>query len=231
MAEGGEISGMFGRIASRYDFANHLLSGGIDYYWRRKLVAFVKVHNPRWVVDLATGSGDLAFALKKALGDGTRVTGLDFCRPMLAQAQKKQSERAYAKDVAFDFGDCMNLPLEEGSVDVLTIAFGLRNFEDRARGLAEMRRVLRPGGRMFILEFSQPASWFRPFYYFYLKRVLPKMARIVTGDGDAYDYLAESIEQFPDKEALSLEIYQAGFREVSVFAMTGGVVAIHSGVV
>lgn len=230
MPKGSAVSGMFGGIASRYDCANHVLSGGIDYYWRRRLVSMVKEHEPRRVVDLATGSGDVAFALKKALGDGSQVTGLDFCRPMLEVAELKKSRSGYPKDVEFGFGDCMALPLEDASVDAVTIAFGFRNFEDRRRGLLEMRRVLKPGGRVFILEFSQPARWLRPSYYFYLKRILPRIASVVTGRGDAYDYLVGSIESFPEREALTLEIGNAGFEEVQAIGMTAGIVAIHSAI-
>lgn len=230
MPEGSAVSRMFGDIAGRYDCANHIISAGIDYYWRRRLVAMVKAQNPGFVVDLATGSGDVAFALKKALGQETKVLGLDFCRPMLDEAELKKARLSYAKDLVFDFGDCMALPLADASVDVLTIAFGFRNFEDRQRGLSEMKRVLKAGGSLFILEFSQPARWFRPFYYFYLKRILPRVASVVTGRADAYDYLVGSIEQFPEREVLSLEISNAGFKKVQSNAMTAGVVAIHSAV-
>lgn len=228
MPEGSAVRQMFSQIAGRYDCANHLLSGGIDYYWRRRLVSLVQAHNPKCVVDLATGSGDVAFALKRALRDEVKVTGLDFCRPMLAEAELKKEGRAYARDLIFDFGDCMCLPLEDASVDVLTIAFGFRNFEDRQKGLKEMKRVLKPGGKLFILEFSQPVRWFRPFYYFYLKRILPRIASIVTGRADAYDYLVGSIEQFPDRDALKLEIFNSGFEKIISIPMTLGIVAIHS---
>lgn len=227
MPEGSAVSRMFGDIAGRYDCANHVLSVGVDFYWRRKLIALVKARKPALVVDLATGSGDVAFALKKALIEGTRIVGLDFCRPMLEKAENKKKRHAYAKDLVFDFGDCMSLPLEGKSVDVITLAFGFRNFENRQQGLNEMKRVLRPGGSVFILEFSQPAPWFRPYYYFYLKKILPGIANMVTGQADAYDYLVGSIEQFPEKEALTLEIRSSGFNNVQAIALTGGIVAIH----
>lgn len=228
MSEANSVRQMFSNIADRYDCANHWLSGGIDYYWRSKLVSLVKLQKPKWVVDLATGSGDVAFALKKALAKDTRVTGLDFCHPMLAQAEIKKKSRSYAKDIIFDFGDCMDLPLEDGSIDVLTIAFGFRNLHDRQRGLQEMYRVLKPGGKLFILEFTQPLLIFRKLYYFYLKKVLPKLARILTSSREAYDYLATSIEQFPDEKTLALEISKIGFKQVDTLTMTASIVAIHS---
>ncbi len=230
MPEASQIKRMFGQIASRYDSANHLLSVGLDYYWRRKLVSLVKVEEPKFVVDLATGSGDVAFALKKALSKEVKVMGLDFCRPMLVNAELKKKKCDYAKDLIFEFGDCMALPLEDASVDVLTIAFGFRNFSDRQKGLQEMKRVLKPGGRLFILEFSQPAKWFKPLYYFYLKKILPLIATLVTGHSDAYEYLVGSIEQFPDKDALTLEINNSGFKDIQVLSMTVGMVCIHSAV-
>lgn len=230
MPEATTINQMFSQIADRYDCANHLLSAGIDYYWRQKLVSLVKAQNPKFVVDLATGSGDVAFALKKALGKETKVMGLDFCPPMLAKAELKKKNRPYANDLLFQFGDCMALPLEDASVDVLTIAFGFRNFSDRQRGLKEMKRVLKPGGTLFILEFSQPAQWFRPFYYFYLKKILPSIASLITRRPQAYDYLVGSIEQFPEKDVLISEINNSGFKNVQAIAMTVGIVRIHSAV-
>lgn len=230
MSDANLVRQMFGNIAGCYDRANHLLSAGIDYYWRSKLVSLVQLAKPKCVVDLATGSGDVAFALKKALPKFTQVTGLDFCRPMLAQAEIKKKNRCYAENIVFSFGDCMALPLQDQSIDVLTIAFGFRNLENRQKGLQEMHRVLKPGGKLFILEFTQPVSCLRPFYYFYLKKILPKLASILTGSGDPYNYLAASIEQFPDKEKLILEISKIGFKSVTALSMTASIVAIHSAV-
>lgn len=230
MPEGAAISKMFGQIAHRYDAANHLLSGGVDFYWRRVLVRMVARNDPKVVVDLATGSGDVAFALRGKLPAAVRLTGLDFCEPMLAEARQKQRERFQDDAICFAFGDCMNLPLEDESVDAITIAFGVRNFEDRLCGLREMRRTLRPGGRAFILEFSQPYAWFRPFYYAYLKIILPPLAALVTGRKDAYCYLADSIEGFPARDTLSSHIREAGFTAVTAHPLTFGIVAIHEAI-
>jgi demethylmenaquinone methyltransferase/2-methoxy-6-polyprenyl-1,4-benzoquinol methylase len=230
MPVGKDISRMFGRIAGRYDRANHLLSGGVDYRWRAVLTKRVRRQGPRAVVDLATGSGDVAFALRDRLGAGPSITGLDFCEPMLEEAREKRSRREAYRDIEFAFGDCMALPLPEASVDAVTIAFGVRNFEDRRRGLEEIRRVLRPGGRLYILEFSQPHRWFRPFYYFYLKHCLPRLAALATGDKGAYDYLAGSIESFPAREELSRQVREAGFASVEATPLTFGIVALHEAV-
>ena len=218
---------MFAGIAGRYDVANHLLSGGIDFYWRRVLTRMVKKQQPRKVVDLATGSGDVAFKLRDRLGPQVAIEALDFCEPMLDQARRKQSNcRAYA-DIAFNFGDCMDLPLPDACVDAVTISFGLRNFEDRQRGLQEILRVLRPGGSLFVLEFSQPQRWFRPIYYLYLKYILPRLAAAATGDKSAYDYLAGTIENFPTKQALGKELKRAGYETVEATGLTCSIVAIH----
>jgi demethylmenaquinone methyltransferase/2-methoxy-6-polyprenyl-1,4-benzoquinol methylase len=218
---------MFAGIAGRYDVANHLLSGGIDFYWRRRLTRQVKRSQPGNVVDLATGSGDVAFKLRDRLGAGVPITGLDFCEPMLDEARSKKAQKANYADLKFEFGDCMALPLPDASVDAVTISFGVRNFEDRQRGLKEILRVLRPGGSLFVLEFSQPDRWFRPFYYFYLKYILPRIAALATGDQGAYDYLAGTIENFPTKEALAEQLKSAGFESVQATGLTFSIVAIH----
>lgn len=228
MPQGTAVNQMFAGIAGRYDVANHLLSGGIDFYWRRVLTRRVLQSAPREVVDLATGSGDVAFKLRDRLGTGVPVTGLDFCEPMLDQARAKQQQKPRYTDLKFAFGDCMKLPLEDGSVDAVTISFGVRNFEDRQRGLKEILRVLRPGGRLFVLEFSQPDRWFRPFYYFYLKCILPWVAALATGDKSAYDYLAGTIENFPTKAALADQLKLAGFATVQATGLTFSIVAIHA---
>jgi demethylmenaquinone methyltransferase/2-methoxy-6-polyprenyl-1,4-benzoquinol methylase len=220
---------MFGRIARRYDLANRLLSGGLDVWWRRQLVAAVRRRNPGDVLDLATGSGDVAFALSRGLPAKVRITGMDFCQPMLDEAEAKRTS-AHAgnyANVTFRQGDGLALPLADACVDAVTISFGLRNLADRAQGLREMRRVLRPGGRLFVLEFSQPYAWFRPFYFFYLKRILPRIAGFVTGDRAAYDYLNNTITEFPGREALAAEIRAEGFSAVNVSGMALGAVALH----
>jgi demethylmenaquinone methyltransferase/2-methoxy-6-polyprenyl-1,4-benzoquinol methylase len=221
------VNSMFARIAGRYDVANHLLSGGVDYWWRQRLVRAVHDSHPGAVLDLATGSGDVAFALADGLPPGTPITGMDFCLPMLEEAVKKRSSSPRWTQIEFRQGDGMALPLPDRSFDAVTISFGLRNMADRHKALSEMRRVLRPGGRLFVLEFSQPFFWFRPFYYAYLKFVLPVLAGIVTGDKSAYEYLCGSIELFPDRAGISSEIVRAGFCSVHATPMTLGIVALH----
>jgi len=221
------VNSMFARIARRYDVANRLLSGGIDVWWRRLLVASVRKQGPSNILDLATGSGDVAFALSKGLPSSTAITGMDFCQPMLDEAMIKQQSSGHFPNITFIQGDGLALPLADASYDAVTISFGLRNMADRHRALSEIRRVLRPKGRLYVLEFSQPYRWFQPIYYFYLRRILPSIASMVTGDRGAYEYLCGSIEQYPGHEAMNAEILRAGFGAVEAKRMTLGSVALH----
>lgn len=231
MPDSAAVNSMFGRIARRYDLANRLLSGRRDVAWRRELVAAAARSAPDDLLDLATGSGDVAFALARKL-PRARIVGMDFCAPMLEEAIRKRQAagpEAYPK-VDFRPGDALAIPCPAASFDIVTIAFGLRNLADRAGGLAEMRRVLRPGGRLLVLEFSQPHRFFRPLYAFYLSRILPRLAGLITGDRSAYEYLNASISQFPDRFALAKELEKAGFRSVQARPLTCGIVALHEAV-
>ena len=225
MPEGHAVRRMFSGIASRYDFANQVLSLGLCDGWRDQLVAAAQAARPKTVADLATGSGDVAFALRRALPADCAIAGYDFCEPMLelgrARAQKE------SVPLEFKVGDCMRLPIADASQDVVTIAYGVRNFEDRARGLGELRRILRPGGTLLILEFSRPDAWFRPFHFLHVRCVLPLLAGVLTGDFGAYRYLGTSIAGFPDAAGLDAELRAAGFAQVSHKKMLFGTVALH----
>jgi demethylmenaquinone methyltransferase/2-methoxy-6-polyprenyl-1,4-benzoquinol methylase len=229
MPEAESVQRMFAGIAGKYDTANHVLSGYIDYYWRNKLLEKVKKNNPAVVVDLATGSGDVAICLKKGLNSQTVVKGYDFCEPMLEEARKKAQRLPETSNMEFSFGDCLNLPIEDNSANAVTISFGFRNLEDRKKGLDEFYRILKPGGSLYILEFTQPYPIFSTLYYFYLKFILPKLAKFVTGNSDAYDYLAESIQQFPNRFDLEQELVDSHFTKVQSTPYTLSIVAIHQG--
>jgi demethylmenaquinone methyltransferase/2-methoxy-6-polyprenyl-1,4-benzoquinol methylase len=232
MPDPAAVNRMFARIARRYDLANRLLSGGADRWWRHRLVTAVGRAGPQVVLDLATGSGDVAFALARRLPPGVEIIGMDFCLPMLAEAERKRARLRPGAKVEFRAGDGLALPLAAASVDAVTIAFGLRNMADRGRSLREMRRVLRaPHGRLFVLEFSQPAPWFRPLYYGYLRRILPRLAGWITGDRAAYDYLGATIGEFPARDRLAAELRAAGFSTVQGTGMTLGIVALHEAAV
>ncbi len=221
---------MFARIARRYDLANRMLSLGMDLSWRWRLVKRLRKQAPQTVLDLATGSGDVAFAISRNVLTVREIVGMDFCQPMLDEAIRKQAADAGQRygNIRFEPGDGLALPLPDESFDAVTISFGLRNMGDRHRSLSEMRRVLRPGGRVYVLEFSQPDRWFRPIYLFYLRNVLPWFAGILTGDRAAYEYLNETIEAFPGRDALGAEFLAAGFSSVQAEGWTFGIVALHT---
>lgn len=220
------VNSMFARIARRYDVANHVLSLGVDIRWRKKLVKAVRQTSPKNILDLATGSGDVAFALSRGLPENVQILGIDFCQPMLEEAEIKKRTRGFP-NITFQQGDAMALALPDNAYDAVTISFGLRNMSDLRKSLSEMRRVLKPGGSAFILEFSQPARWTRRLYYFYIKRILPGCAQLLTGDRAAYVYLNETIEKFPDRQELSAQILASGFSSVSARPLSLGIVALH----
>lgn len=227
MPDSHTVNNLFGRIAPRYDLANRVLSGGIDVLWRDALVRHVARTRPGRILDLATGSGDVALALARGL-PAAEIVGTDFCQPMLDQAAGKLGERPAAQGrVRFEWADALQLPYPDESCDAVTMSFGLRNTASRAACLAEMRRVLRPGRSTFVLEFSQPARWLRPLYYFYIRKILPGLAGVLTGDRAAYVYLNETISAFPDRAALAREFLDAGFSTVAAFPLTGGIAALH----
>lgn len=210
----------FASIATRYDFANHLLSGGLDFLWRKKLAARVAALAPTEILDLATGSGDLALALGKA-NPRAVVTAADFCLPMLEMARRKQVPNLVQ-------ADGLSLPFPDGFFDVVTVAFGLRNMADWGAAIEEMRRVLRPGGSVFIMDFSMPESpLVLPFYRFYLHRVLPLLAEFATGRREAYEYLGGSIENFPSGLAMNALLKARGFHCEPPKTLAFGAVSIY----
>ena len=223
------VRDMFGRIAHRYDLANHLLSFEMDRYWRwfavRRLRG-VLARPDALALDLCCGTGDLTLALQRARPG--RVWGCDFCHPMLVAAREKIARREMAPRL-FE-ADAMALPVADGSLDLVTVAFGFRNLGNYNAGLAEMRRVLRPGGVAAILEFSHPPNpAFAAMYRFYSQRILPRLGGLLSGARDAYAYLPDSVSKFPGADELASQMRRAGFREVSFHRLTGGIVALHLG--
>jgi len=222
----GRVREMFGSIAKRYDLLNHLLSGNVDKRWRRVVARSVRERlsssNSR-ILDVACGTGDLSLTLFEITGAG--VVGTDFCRPMLAIAAGKTSGR-----VRLIEGDALDLPFRDGTFDAVTIAFGLRNLANVESGLAELARVLKPGGWVAVLEFSRPANAIlRPLFNLYFRRVLPWLGGVVSGSRSAYTYLPASVQNFPDQSQLSLLMEQAGLDEVRYENLTGGIAALHMG--
>jgi demethylmenaquinone methyltransferase / 2-methoxy-6-polyprenyl-1,4-benzoquinol methylase len=221
------VRGMFGRVAHRYDLANHLLSFQIDRYWRAYTVRRLRqiVENPQSrILDVCCGTGDLVLALERARGSS--VLGSDFCHPMLVAARGKFRDR-HARSALFE-GDALQLPLRDSSLDLLTVAFGFRNLANYSAGIAEMRRVVRSGGTAAILEFSQPPNAaFRALYNFYSRRILPVIGGALSGNPDAYRYLPESVRKFPSAPGLADDLRSAGFTNVEYEYLTGGIVALH----
>lgn len=223
--EASQVQRMFSDIAFRYDFLNRLLSLGIDQTWRREAVRVVLETSPRDILDVATGTADLAIALKRALPHA-RVIGLDFAEPMLEIGRKKAREQGL--DIPLLKGDGMSLAYPDASFDVVTIAYGLRNFSDRQQGLNEFYRVLKAGGRLVVLEFPPPpTNLFGQVFRLYFLGLSPYIAGWFSGRKDAYVYLGKTVLEFPDANKLSAMMYQAGFASVRYRLQTFGVSALH----
>ena len=224
------VRGMFGRVAARYDLLNHLLSFNLDKRWRARTVqrlADVLARPGAKVLDLCCGTGDVLLSLE-ARGGGAAIFGSDFCHPMLIEARRKIAAHK-VRSPLFE-ADALALPLASGSLDLITVAFGFRNLTNYRHGLEELARVLKPGGTLAILEFSQPTNRaFAGLYGFFSTRVLPFVGGMISGSRDAYSYLPESIKKFPGAEGLAEQMRSAGFASVEFERLTFGAVALHLG--
>jgi demethylmenaquinone methyltransferase/2-methoxy-6-polyprenyl-1,4-benzoquinol methylase len=226
------IRRMFGGIAPRYDLLNHLLSLNVDRYWRWRTTRMVPPDGDAPILDVCTGTGDLALAYDRAAGGRVPVVGTDFCLPMLLPARDKARRAGASARVRFLEADTQQLPFPRDTFQLTAVAFGLRNVTDTDRGIAEMVRVTRPGGRVAILEFSRPRHWlFGRLYRFYFRRVLPLVGRMVSRSRDrAYDYLPASVMEFPDGEELAAKLRQHGLTDVKWYPMTFGIATLYVGV-
>jgi len=230
---GERVQGMFAQIAPRYDLVNRILSGGIDIWWRRVAVKRAPPPTTGAMLDVCTGTGDLALAYAAHCQAGVRVVAADFCQPMLncgIEKSKRIGTPPHGKGVAVEWiaADAMDLPFPDATFDLVTVSFGLRNIADTARGLAEMARVCKPGGRLAILEFSLPTNpVVRSGYLWYFRNVLPWIGNAVARNAaDAYTYLNQSVEAFPSGIALADLIRTAGFDRVEIVPLTFGIAAI-----
>ncbi len=221
------IRSMFDRISPRYDLLNHLLSLNTDVLWRRRAAALCE--GARRVLDVCSGTGDLALEIHRRRG--AEVVGTDFSQPMLRLARDKSARRRADRRVRFQAADTLRLPFRDASFDACTVAFGIRNVADPARGLAEMTRVVRPGGRVIILEFSLPSNpLLRAPYVFYFDRLLPRIGRLIARDGgEAYRYLPDSVSRWPRPEELKASMEYAGLHQVAYERLSGGIAAVHHG--
>jgi demethylmenaquinone methyltransferase/2-methoxy-6-polyprenyl-1,4-benzoquinol methylase len=222
------VAGVFDSVARRYDLMNDLMSAGIHRLWKRITVERSAVRPGERVLDVAGGTGDLARLFARRVAPDGSVVLTDINRSMLELGRDRLADEAGIVVPVIQC-DAQALPFPNASFDCVSIGFGLRNVTDKARALAEMARVLRPGGRLLVLEFSRPALPLRPAYDWYSFQVLPRLGRLVAGDADSYRYLAESIRTHPDQESLAGMLERAGLERVDYLNLTGGVVALHRG--
>ncbi|NND71351.1 MAG: bifunctional demethylmenaquinone methyltransferase/2-methoxy-6-polyprenyl-1,4-benzoquinol methylase UbiE [Rhodothermales bacterium] len=224
-----KIESMFDSIAHRYDLVNRLLSLGIDQSWRRKAIAQIKPYKPREILDVATGTADLA--ILAASLDPERIVGVDISEEMLAFGRKKLIDRNLQDLISLQTGDAEDLPFDNDSFDAALVAFGVRNFENLDAGLGEIRRVIRPGGVLVILEFSRPRLFpMKQAYSVYSKHVMPRVGGMVSGNSGAYTYLPSSVQEFPDGEDFLDYMRKAGFIDTECTRLTTGIASLYRGV-
>jgi demethylmenaquinone methyltransferase / 2-methoxy-6-polyprenyl-1,4-benzoquinol methylase len=223
-----QVAKMFDNISHRYDFLNHFLSLGIDRAWRRKAISLLNNLRPKVILDVATGTGD--FALQALSLKPEKIFGIDISEGMLEVGRKKIRERNLSATIELLQGDSENLPFEQNKFDAVTVAFGVRNFENLEKGLVEIFRVLKPGGKLVVLEFSRPRGFpMKQAYNVYFKFILPRIGRMVSSDKAAYTYLPESVEAFPDGEDFLRILENVGFNQTKCKALTFGISSIYSG--
>ena len=224
-----QVAKMFDNISGKYDFLNHFLSLGIDTLWRKKAIRILKDLHPKLILDVATGTGDFAVEALKLNPD--RVIGIDISEGMLEVGRKKMIKRGLDSKIELLSGDSEKLPFEENKFDAIIVGFGVRNFENLEKGLGDMLRVLKPGGKMVVLEFSKPVVFpFRQLFHFYFKFILPKIGKWVSHDSSAYTYLPESVQAFPDGKAFTLILSQVGFKNTTCTPLTLGISSLYTGI-
>lgn len=216
---------MFDNIAPKYDLLNHVLSMKIDVLWRNVLVKWMKKDNPGEVLDVATGTGDLAIAVQK--GTGAKVVGLDLSQQMLNVGVIKIKKLNLDGKISMQKGDAEGLPFEDNRFDAVSVAFGVRNFENLTKGLAELRRVVKENKSVYILEFSKVEGFLGPFYMFYFKNILPAIGRLVSKDNRAYTYLPDSVNAFPYGEKMKQILTDTGFKKVEYKKLSLGIATIY----
>ena len=223
-----QVAQMFDNIAHKYDFLNHFLSVGIDKSWRKKAIKEVGLNKPSKILDIATGTGDLAFAAEKL--NPKEITGIDISNEMLAIARQKLEKRNSSVNFRFETGDSENIQYPNASFDAAMVAFGVRNFENLDKGLSEICRVLTTGGKFVVLEFSQPHNFlFKKLYHFYFFKIVPFFGKLFSKDQRAYKYLPESVSVFPDGEHFAMHMKNAGFENIHFKPLTFGIATLYAG--
>lgn len=224
-----EVREMFNNISKRYDFLNHFLSLGIDKLWRKRAIKMLREIQPKKILDIATGTGDFAIAALKL--NPEKVVGLDLSKGMLDVGIEKMKRKGYDQRIEMVLGDSENLSFEDNSFDALTVGFGVRNFENLEKGLAEMLRVVRPGGKLVILEFSKPKKFpVKQSFTFYSKYIIPVLGKQISKDDSAYAYLPESVAAFPEGEAFENVLRKVGYKNVGSRLVSGGIATIYTGI-
>ncbi len=223
-----QVADMFDSISGKYDFLNHFLSLGIDIRWRRKAIKLLNNHRPKYILDIATGTGD--FAIKALELDPEQIIGVDISEGMLNVGKDKMKKKGIDHIIQLESGDSENLRFENNKFDAVIVAFGVRNFENLEKGLKEMYRVLKTGGKVVILEFSKPTTFpFKQLYNFYLRGILPKIGRVVSKDNAAYTYLPESVNEFPYGRNFLAILVKNGFKKTQCKPLTLGISSIYIG--
>lgn len=226
-----QVSKMFDNIAGKYDFLNHFLSLNMDKTWRRKMIAELDSVQPKTVLDVATGTADVAInTIKQLKINDLKIEGVDISAEMLNVGRKKIQTEGLSERIVLTLGDSEQLPYQDNKFDAMTVAFGVRNFENLERGLQEMHRVLRGGGKLVVLEFSKPTAFpFRQLYNFYFKNILPLIGKLTSQDDRAYTYLYESVQAFPDGENFITVLNKIGFKDTQCKPLTLGICSIYVG--
>ena len=223
-----QVASMFNNISKRYDLLNHLLSLGIDIYWRKQAVKILKKSQPRKILDVATGTGD--FAIEALACNPAKITGVDIAESMLEIGRKKILKQGLQEKIELLYGDSEKLPFQENNFDAVIVSYGVRNFENLEKGLNEMYRVLKPGGSVVIVEFSKPSGFpFKQLYNFYFHYILPFIGRLISKDKSAYKYLPESVNAFPDGNRFLEYLNKTGFKNTKWIAQTFGISSIYTG--
>jgi len=224
-----EVAQMFDNISSKYDFLNHFLSFGIDKIWRKRAIGMLKALKPKRILDIATGTGD--FALEALKLNPQEVIGLDISEGMLAKGREKMLHKKKDSIISLRYGDSENIPFEDNYFDALTVGFGVRNFENLEKGLAEMLRVVKSGGKLIILEFSKPKKFpIKQGFHFYSKYIMPILGKKISKDERAYAYLPESVAAFPEGKEFENILIRLGYREVKSTTLAGGIASIYAGI-
>ncbi len=223
-----QVADMFDNISHRYDFLNHFLSFGIDKSWRRKAVKMIASVNPKKILDIATGTGDFAIASLKL--KPTEIIGVDISNGMLDMGREKMKKKGFDNIITLTYGDSESMPFETDTFDAITVGFGVRNFENLEKGLGEMLRVLKPGGKAAVLEFSKPRKFpIKQSFKFYSKYIIPKLGKSISKDEAAYAYLPESVEAFPEGQAFVDILTKVGFKNIIRKEVSGGIATIYLG--